>query len=179
MPSGRTHDRITLWTLPAVLTAAFYVTLSIPLTVITCIGFLLGGFMMGPDLDIHSVQYRRWGPLRWIWYPYQAALKHRSRLSHGPIVGTIIRVLYFSVWVLLFGLVIVELLNTLWDAQLTWNDLRNTVRFSLTAYLWEWVAMVMGLELGALSHYVSDWLGSSLKRTLGRSRRKRKRKRGK
>ncbi|MEO0457008.1 MAG: metal-binding protein [Cyanobacteria bacterium P01_A01_bin.114] len=161
MPSGKTHDRITLWGLPLVLTAAFYLTLDISLTVIACIGFLIGGFMMGPDLDIRSVQYRRWGPLRWIWLPYQRVIKHRSRWSHGPIIGTLIRVLYFGFWVGLFSLVLIDLLNALWDAQLTWDDLRNTMQAST---LREWVSLMIGLELGALSHYGSDYLGSRGKR---------------
>ncbi|MEL7504973.1 MAG: metal-binding protein [Cyanobacteria bacterium J06554_6] len=178
MPSGKTHDRITLWLLPAVLAAAFYLTLDTPLTVIVCIGFLLGGFMMGPDLDIHSVQYKRWGPLKWIWYPYQVALKHRSHWSHGPVIGTAVRVLYFAVWVALFGIVTVEIMNQLWDAQLTWRELRETVQGSFAAYIWEWVALVIGLELGALSHYVSDWTGSGIKRRFGKRRKQsRKRKR--
>ncbi|MEM8808902.1 MAG: metal-binding protein [Cyanobacteria bacterium P01_G01_bin.38] len=175
MPSGRTHDRITLWGIPLILTAAFYITLDIPLTVIVCIGFLIGGFMMGPDLDIHSVQYRRWGPLRWIWLPYQRALKHRSRLSHGPIIGTVIRVLYFGCWVGLFGLIGVKLLNSLWDAQLTWYDLRNTVRFSTMTFFKEWMTLIIGLELGALSHYVSDHLGSKVgKRRRGKGKGRRR-----
>lgn len=177
MPSGRTHDRITLWLLPGVVTVAFYATLNISLTVITCIGFLLGGFMMGPDLDIHSVQYKRWGPLRWIWYPYQASLKHRSRWSHGPLIGTIIRVVYFALWLGILGLVIVEVMNALWDAQLTWNDLRDTVHFSIKTYLWEWVALVIGLELGALSHYASDWIGSNVKKMMSNKRKRKKQKR--
>jgi uncharacterized metal-binding protein len=135
---------------------------------------LLGGFMMGPDLDIHSVQYRRWGPFKWIWRPYQVFLKHRSTLSHGPIIGTLLRVFYFSAWLILCGIVIVEILNSLWNAQLTWNDLRDTVALSLSSYVWEWSALVIGLEVGALSHYVSDWLSTGLKR---RFRRKRKRRR--
>ena len=64
--------------------------------------------MLGPDLDIHSIQYRRWGPLRWIWLPYQKALKHRSQLSHGPIIGTAVRVMYLSVWIALFAIITVE-----------------------------------------------------------------------
>ena len=176
MPSGRTHDRITLWGLPLVLTAAFYLTLDIPLTVIVCIGFLLGGFMMGPDLDIHSIQYRRWGPLRWIWLPYQKMLKHRSQLSHGPIIGTLIRVMYLGTCIGVFSLILIELVNFLWDTQLTWKDLHNTVHIPAMTFLKEWVTLIIGLELGALSHYVSDHLDSQFKKIRGRKRRKRRKK---
>ncbi|NEP18699.1 MAG: metal-binding protein [Leptolyngbya sp. SIO4C1] len=174
MPSGKTHDRITLWGLPLVLTAAFYLTLDITLTVIVCISFLVGGFMMGPDLDIHSVQYRRWGPLRWIWLPYQKTIKHRSQLSHGPVIGTVLRVLYLGLWIALFGLVAIELLTLLGAVQLTWADLRSTVQVSAMTYFSEWMAPIVGLELGALSHYVSDHIGSQLKKQRRKRQRRRK-----
>jgi len=116
--------------------------------------------MLGPDLDIHSIQYRRWGPLRWIWLPYQKALKHRSQLSHGPIIGTAVRVMYLSVWIALFAIITVELLNLVWDAQLTWQSLRTPFKHLFHQYLAQWLAILFGLELGALSHSASDMVGS-------------------
>lgn len=71
MPSGRTHDRITLWALPFVTGVAFWQTKSGHLTLLITGGFLFGGLMFGPDLDIYSRQYQRWGFLRFIWLPYQ------------------------------------------------------------------------------------------------------------
>ncbi|MEM8502781.1 MAG: metal-binding protein [Cyanobacteria bacterium P01_D01_bin.1] len=171
MPAGRTHDQITLWCLPFVTTSAFGFTYSLPLTVIVSLSFLVGGFMLGPDLDIRSVQYVRWGPLRWIWLPYQIAIKHRSQLSHGPIVGTALRVAYLSVWLSLFAIAGMTLLNVLWDAQLTWQTVREPFQTLFRKYLFEWLAVVIGLELGSISHSVSDAFGSQL------SSRKRSRKR--
>lgn len=176
MPSGRTHDRITLWCLPFVIGLSFGVTRSLPLTGIICLAFLVGGFMLGPDLDIHSIQYKRWGPVRWIWLPYQIGLKHRSRLSHGPIIGTALRVIYLAVWIALFTLLTVELLNAVWDAQLTWGSLGNTVRYLFRQYWAEWIAILVGLELGAISHFTSDAIGSYFVR---KKRRKKKGKREK
>ena len=164
MPSGHTHDRITLWCLPIVVGIAIWLTHSLPLTVIICLSYLVGGFMLGPDLDIYSIQYRRWGPLRWIWLPYQKALKHRSRLSHGPIIGTALRVVYLAVWMALFTLVIVEVLNVVWNAQLTWQSLSITFRYLLKHYFTEWLAILIGLEVGAISHSASDAVGSHLGR---------------
>jgi uncharacterized metal-binding protein len=57
---------------------------------------LFGGFMFGPDLDIQSRQYTRWGVFRFLWLPYRAMFRHRSRWSHGIIFGTLIRVVYFA-----------------------------------------------------------------------------------
>jgi uncharacterized metal-binding protein len=160
MPSGRTHDRITFWCLPAIAAITGWLTHSPALIVIVSLSFLVGGLMLGPDLDIHSVQYRRWGPLRWIWLPYRKALRHRSRLSHGPIIGTALRVIYLSAWIALFAFLTIEALNALWNAQLTWQNLRSPFRALMGYYLVEWLAVLIGLELGALSHSISDFLGS-------------------
>lgn len=167
MPSGRTHDRITLWCLPIVVGIAVWLTHSLPLTVIICLSYLVGGFMLGPDLDIYSIQYKRWGLLRWIWLPYQKALRHRSWLSHGPIIGTALRVIYLAVWIALFTIVIVEVLNVAWDAQLTWQSLSVTFNYLLKHYFDEWLAILIGLEIGAISHSASDTVGSHLVRKKG------------
>ncbi|MDV3351963.1 metal-binding protein [Leptolyngbyaceae cyanobacterium CCMR0082] len=164
MPSGKHHDRITLWLLPLVLIGAFFITLDMPLTVIVGLSFLLSGLMMGPDLDIQSVQYRRWGLMRWIWYPYQVAIKHRSRWSHGPLIGTIVRVLYLGVWIALFATVGVLAINHFWQAQLSWQRLEPILVSLFVQYWREWLALLVGLELGALSHYTSDWLVSAYKK---------------
>jgi uncharacterized metal-binding protein len=160
MPSGRTHDRITVWCLPAIAAITAGLTRSPALTTIVSLSFLVGGLMLGPDLDIRSIQYRRWGPLRWIWLPYRKMLKHRSRLSHGPIIGTALRVIYLSAWLALFAFLTIEALNLWWNAQLTWQNLRSPFRALMGYYLVEWLAVLIGLELGALSHSISDFLGS-------------------
>jgi len=177
MSSGRTHDRITLWALPLVVVATFRVTLSGWLTTVVCLGFLLGGWVLGPDLDIHSVQYKRWGWLRWIWLPYRGRIRHRSHWSHGPIIGTVVRVLYLSLWLGLGGLIIVDLLNGAQRTALTWGELIDGLRWALVAYWPWWLALVVGLELGALSHYVTDWLSSAAKKKRGKVQRKPKLKR--
>lgn len=172
MPSGKSHDRITLWLLPVVLAAAFMVTLEVPLTVIVSIAFLIGGFMMGPDLDIQSVQYRRWGPVRWIWYPYQRLIKHRSTWSHGPVVGTLVRVVYLGAWIALFVAAGVLALNYFWQAQLSWHMIGSALGRFFAQYIEEWLALLAGLEFGALSHYTSDWLTSAFKKKRRQRRRK-------
>jgi len=164
MASGRTHDRITLWTLPLVLLAAFRLTLNGWLTVTVCLGFLLSGWVLGPDLDIHSVQYKRWGWFRWIWLPYRGSLRHRSLWSHGPLIGTMVRVLYISIWLALLGIITVDVLNSLGRTALSWGDLVAGLSWNLRTYWPFWLALLIGLELGALSHYMADWLTSAWKR---------------
>ena len=169
MPSGRTHDRITLWSLPLIVTLSFKATSDLLLTLIVSSGFLFGGFMFGPDLDIHSVQYMRWGWFRWIWLPYRGSMRHRSILSHGPILGTILRVFYLSLWLALLSIGLLEILNSAGHTEVTWPEFRATVSQALKTHIREWIALLVGLELGALSHYISDWLVSAFKRS-GRSK---------
>ncbi|MGC1307381.1 MAG: metal-binding protein [Phormidesmis sp.] len=164
MPSGRTHDKITLWCLPAVVGLTAWAMRSPTIVLTVSVAYLVGGFMLGPDLDIVSIQYKRWGPLRWIWLPYQTALPHRSRFSHGPIIGTALRVVYLAIWTALFTMVAVTILNAVWDAQLTWQSLGRTLHYLAGRYFAEWVAILVGLEVGAMSHSISDVTGSYLVR---------------
>lgn len=167
MPAGRIHDRITLWSLPLVAGLTLFVTRSSRLTLIVSASFLLAGLMLGPDLDIHSRQFQRWGILRWIWLPYQKTVRHRSLLSHGLIVGTVVRVLYLAAWLgLMLG--VGTAIASLWQLEINWQPVFQTIRSSVQQYPREWVALWVGLELGAFSHLYSDWLVSGYKRQFKR-----------
>ena len=174
MPSGRTHDRITLWSLPLVTGLSFWQTGNGSLTLLVASGFLAGGLVFGPDLDTRSIQYKRWGWLRWIWIPYQQQLPHRSLLTHGPIVGTLLRIAYISLW----GACLTFLSIVLWamGQQLQgtvdqWQPLAYQALQSvhqglidrLRQYPPGWIALGIGLEAGAMSHALSDWIGSTRK----------------
>ncbi|NDJ20921.1 metal-binding protein [Nostoc sp. B(2019)] len=164
MPSGRTHDRITMYALPFVAGVTFWQTRSSNATLLVAGGFLFGGLMFGPDLDIYSVQFQRWGFLRWIWLPYQKSLRHRSFFSHGPIIGTMLRVLYLGGLLAILTVVILAVAEKLWNIAFTWQDLGVTVGRSLTSYSTEYISLFLGFELGAMSHSLSDWGGSAYKR---------------
>ncbi|MDZ8024213.1 MAG: metal-binding protein [Nostoc sp. ChiQUE01a] len=164
MPSGRTHDRITLYALPFVAGVTFWQTRSSNATLLVAGGFLFGGLMFGPDLDIYSVQFQRWGFLRWIWLPYQKSLRHRSFLSHGPIIGTTLRIIYLGCLLAILAIFILVIAQKLWNFSFTLQDLGGTIGRSLLDYDTEYVALFLGLELGAMSHSLSDWSGSAYKR---------------
>ncbi|MEA5572604.1 metal-binding protein [Calothrix sp. UHCC 0171] len=164
MPSGRTHDRITIWTLPIVVAITFWQTRSGNLTLLVATGFMLGGLMFGPDLDIYSRQFQRWGWLRWIWLPYQKSLRHRSVFSHGPLIGTTIRVIYITILlsvITTLGLLIVEKVGNM---PLNWQGLGDGILGAIAKYKTEFFALFLGLEVGAMSHSLSDWTGSAYKR---------------
>ncbi len=87
---------VTLVLAPPTFAAAWGLTGSVWLSAAATVAMLFGGLMFGPDLDIQSRQYTRWGPLRLLWWPYKVAFRHRSRWSHGIVFGTLIRVVYFA-----------------------------------------------------------------------------------
>lgn len=165
MPSGRTHDRITLWSLPWVVLLSFLLARNGELTLIVAASYLFSGLMFGPDLDIHSVQFKRWGVFRRIWLPYQKTLSHRSWFSHGPIIGTTVRVLYFLCLLFLVAILVVAIaqlfIGFAWNWQTFFKNLGRWIAFD---YRSEAIALFLGLELGAMSHSLSDWIGSSYKR---------------
>ena len=145
MARGQQHDRATCWlALPYGL--LWWPWLGPLGTVVSTLAFLIGGLWLSPDLDTNSRPYQRWGPLRWLWWPYRKTLRHRSILSHTPVVGTLVRVGY--------GLGIVLLLSGLlhpWGAPsssevLIW--LKQQERLL-------WVALV-GVEASAWLHLLQD-----------------------
>ncbi len=174
MPSGRTHDKITFLLVLPTAAATYYFTRDWVMTTIVTAGMLFGGLMFGPDLDTQSVHYTRWGPLRFIWWPYKVALAHRSRFSHGILFGTIIRIIYFLIIVTL--LLAISLYVRDWYAQDTsssvtqMHDAFSRVVEIIKPIKHEYlIAAFAGLWVGAASHTASDVLGSffkSVKRSL-------------
>ncbi|OKH29296.1 metal-binding protein [Chroogloeocystis siderophila] len=164
MPSGRTHDRITLWGLPLIAGLTFFQAHSASLTLIVAGAYLFSGLMFGPDLDLYSRQYQRWGYLRWIWRPYQKAFRHRSIFSHGLLIGTTLRVLYLGIWLAFLGIFVLGVAHLIWAVELSWQQLVAQSRRSLVQNAAEWFYLFLGLELGAMSHSLSDWSCSAYKR---------------
>jgi uncharacterized metal-binding protein len=101
----------------------------------------LGGLYLSPDLDLVSKPYKRWGWLRWIWIPYQKYIPHRSPLSHAPIIGSIIRLLYLAALLLPFWFIFPGLRQVEW--AITWQKA---------------IAFLVGVELSALNHLLLDGL---------------------
>lgn len=171
MPSGKTHDRITAWCTPGIGLATFIITQHWIYTLLVVGGFIFAGLMFGPDLDIWSVQSKRWGWLGWIWHPYRKSLRHRSWLSHGFLAGTLVRLLYLSILLFLVLLTVLEVTNSSGQTRITWNALGQSISQGFLQYWQEWTAIAIGIELGAMSHSISDWTASAWKQS---SRRKQK-----
>jgi uncharacterized metal-binding protein len=171
MPSGRTHDRITFLLVPPTALAAYYFTGDWAVTAITTAAMLFGGLMFGPDLDILSRQYTRWGPFRLLWWPYRVVFRHRSRWSHGIIFGTLIRVVYFALMLTLLACVAIYLRATLVAG--TPADYGAIVRawraieagaLMRASTLHVVLAVLAGLWWGAASHTLTDVAWSVLRK---------------
>ena len=164
MPSGTTHDRITLWTLPCVATITYGLTRNGELTLLLSGGFLFSGLMFGPDLDILSLQYKRWGIIRGIWLPYRRFLKHRSIFSHGFIIGTCVRLVYLFLIIACISIFIVAIAQLIFGFTWNWQDFaQRQLSLLINKYPQETIALFIGLEIGAMSHSVSDWISSRRK----------------
>ncbi len=161
MPSGKTHDAITILLAPAVLGLSYLATHNGPFTLAATVAFLFGGFMFGPDLDTASSQYSRWSNLRFLWFPYRTVFKHRSRWSHGLIFGTFFRVVYFMGVITIIAILIAFIAGTAtagFEGSLQIARLWRDVRGFLTANAGEnfALAVFIGMWLGAASHTISD-----------------------
>ena len=106
MSTGRVHDKATqFWSLPFGLIVGLF--LGSKSGICAYSGFLFGGLWLSPDLDTQSRSYKRWGPIKAIWLPYQKFVPHRSILSHSPFLGTALRVSYVIIWLAL-ALIIID-----------------------------------------------------------------------
>ena len=170
MPSGKTHDAITIILAAPTFAAAWGLTGKLALAFLATGAMLFGGFMFGPDLDIQSRQYTRWGIFRFIWFPYKVIFRHRSRWSHGIIFGTLIRVLYFTgmlALIILAGIYLRAILvngpaPTLNEIAQSWRAIETVARQNVGDHA-VWVGLV-GLWWGAASHTLTDVTWSVLRK---------------
>jgi uncharacterized metal-binding protein len=169
MPSARTHDAVTFFLAAPASAASYLMTRDLTSSVILGIAFVFGGLMFGPDLDTVSRQYSRWGFLRVLWLPYRRFFKHRSRFSHGLLLGALLRVFYFSgvVTLVVFGGAYIYAsysggrLPHLGYIANVWQPIGEFVRehFGENFYLFSF----LGLWFGAASHTFTDMAGSFIK----------------
>jgi uncharacterized metal-binding protein len=156
---------VTLWSLPLIAGSTIYLTARVDLAFWVSGGFLFSGLIFGPDLDLYSYHYKRWGKLKVLWRPYQKAIKHRSIWSHGPIVGTVGRLVYLGAWLGLVGIFLLGIVQLISGHAYSGGEMVGMLQRSIAANYPVYLALLFGLELGAMSHYSSDWLVSKYKRS--------------
>lgn len=162
MPGGKTHDMLTVVTAAAGLPALWALTpgRNLAAALVWAGAHLVSGMAFSPDLDLASEPYKRWGPLRYIWYPYREFIPHRAWISHSLVFGPLIRLAYFlAMCALSFGLVVLALnyvvpvdgrpLLREFAASVgtLWRDHRPMVGYFL-----------LGFISGGAVHTAADWL---------------------
>lgn len=171
MPSGKTHDAITFILAAPTFVIAWGLTGKLSLACMATGAMLFGGFMFGPDLDIQSRQYSRWGLFRFLWLPYRLIFRHRSRWSHGIIFGTLIRVLYFTGILALIVTAVVYLRAVIGHGPVpgfdemaqAWRTIEMNVRQKVGEHaIW---TVLAGLWWGAATHTLTDVAWSVLRKS--------------
>lgn len=164
MPSGKTHTKINLVSLPIILfMLVFYGLTNFDFLLTFAIGFLIGTYFLTPDLDIHSAAYRKWGLLRIFWYPYRIVMPHRSPFTHTIIIGDLIRLLYM---LLVFSPFLYVLNKTVLEGKLAEIAKVHEVEIS---------TFVLGIIVASALHIVADGVNTRRKKMMRRKRRKRRR----
>lgn len=166
MSSGKRHTQIALTSAPLVAAASFYLGYNWRESLIYGALNLAAQTILTPDLDIRCMWSQCWGGLFW---PYQQAISHRSFASHGPVVGTLGRILYVAVlaWLLsIVGYLLVDVVQMQpldFPAAMTWLDSflgTYCPQFTRTQLIMGFAAM----ECGSMLHVAADYISTALKR---------------
>jgi uncharacterized metal-binding protein len=169
MPSGKVHDRITVATAALSLPAfALLFPHQAPAAFAAgVVGYVFGGLWMSDDLDTHSVAYRRWGPFRFLWYPYQKMVPHRHWISHGIGVGPLIRVLYFTIAAWLLARVALWVVN-MWLAPVNREGILRHAAVAILRFVATndqlAFACLVGLIVAGIAHTGLDAVNSFIKK---------------
>jgi uncharacterized metal-binding protein len=153
MADGKTHDAVGLALTPLAIVAAVAAANHFQnprLIWVGAIAYIFGITHLSPDIDLKSNPWRRWWLLRWIWWGYQEACPHRG-FSHNIMIGTLSRVVYLALPILMVLLVSGQQEAVLGNA------------ITLTLIYWqEILTALVALEVSAWVHLILD--GIFLKR---------------
>jgi uncharacterized metal-binding protein len=119
-----------------------------PAEIIALTGGVLAGLVLTPDLDVDNGNISRRIVRRsaglvpaffWslFWFPYARIMPHRSHLSHMPVLGTSLRLLYIAIL----------------PAMVFWLSGGLLAPFDLP--MWGWWAFA-GLVMADTLHFVMD-----------------------
>ena len=149
MASGEDHDKATcFWSLPFGFALSF--VMGLPSGLIGGLAFVVGGLWLSPDLDTYSKPLKRWGLLQGLWWPYRKLIPHRSLFSHGPLIGTGLRLAYLMSWT---GLLLMLLQPLGCPAPLSLaKALNEQLRLNPQPIL----AVLLGLEASVWLHLILD-----------------------
>jgi uncharacterized metal-binding protein len=175
MPNVQAHDRIAIASglvMVPLSGAAWMVAGSTPTEAAINTAVLVGShlacsYWLSPDLDIDSAIDNRWGPLGFIWKPYERLVPHRHWLSHSGL-SVLLRLLYLLVplGVLLFLISLVY--PDPMHAGFAWLVAKGQDHPEIL------VLLLVGAVFSDLLHTISDHLSTTGKRCLRCLRRSRR-----
>ena len=149
MASGTDHDKSTrFWAAPFAIVMGLF--LNVQSGLIGGAAFLVGGLWLSPDLDTNSIAKKRWGILQHLWWPYRKLIPHRSFLSHGPFLGTAVRIIY----ILILSNLLIFLLKPL--GFLTTFTTTHFIKELIQQQPQKVLAGLIGLEASAWLHLIKD-----------------------
>jgi uncharacterized metal-binding protein len=127
------------------------------------IAFVLGTFILSPDVDLGPNKYSRWSKL--FLYPYSLLFKHRG-ISHSIFFGTLTRIVY---GVVLGYLLLVIGEKTIYQGEVSGEFIsffqQLFFNFSYSYWPHKWLLwFYSGLFCSDLSHVFLDSLSSRLKK---------------
>lgn len=173
MPSGKVHDAMTVGAAAIAAPVWWFAgpeprTPAVGAALVGCI--LFSGLMLSPDLDLNSRVFHRWGPLKFLWYPYQRLVPHRSWISHSWLLGPALRLAYFLA--LIWGMAHVVAWGAVQAAPaqsasaLTVRSPVDLVRDLYTHYPQPALYGLLGILIGTGLHTSADAVWSFVKRRL-------------
>jgi uncharacterized metal-binding protein len=169
MPSGKTHDAVTIILAVPVITVVMLFTQNVWSVAAVGSAFLFGGLMFGPDLDTQSTQFSRWWIFKPFWLPYRICFRHRSRWTHGIVFGSLFRIIYFMGLLTLGSFAAAYITATYAGGSMpgihaflgAWGRAGNAARALFGEHVL--LAIFAGLWLGAASHTMTDIAGTYIK----------------
>jgi len=128
------------------------------------LGAYYGGTLGSPDLDIPSMPYNSWKKLRLLWLPWQILVKHRSPLSHWPILGSISSATYLLLLISILVGIFMLLANACAfalriDSYFHFKAYKTamSIVWSIVLQRWFWL-FVLGDIIGKTGHDITDFL---------------------
>ena len=157
MPNGPVHARITMVVAVVVIPSVSITSHMQPVDILLLVSGALLGLAINPDLDLSENRFnndlqhisKNFLKFAWdgYWYMYGRLIHHRSPISHSPILGTLIRMIYM---IPVLTLIVVPLSYILSDHSI----------FIV------FVILFTGLCVSDLFHIIADILVSEIKRLI-------------
>lgn len=112
--------------------------------------FLVGGLWLSPDLDTKTIALKRWGIFQSLWWPYRKLVPHRSIFSHGPFIGTALRLSYLIIIITLIILILRPL------GMPSPIEIAYLIKEQLKQHPKKIFALILGLEASVWLHLLQD-----------------------